>query len=158
VAVKPRVGHGFDVHPFSDDPERRLVLAGVTVPGRGLKGHSDADVVAHAVIDALLGAAALGDIGSHFPDDDPAYAGVSSMQLLARVVLSVSTHFEVGNVDTTVVAEEPRLAGHRDEMRHRLEEVLGAPAGVKAKTAEGLGPLGRREGIACWAVALLVPR
>ena len=156
--MNPRVGQGFDVHPFSDDPERPLVLAGVTVPGRGLAGHSDADVIAHAVIDALLGAAGLGDIGTHFPDDDPSYAGVNSLELLARVALTVSTQFEIGNVDTTVILESPKLAAHREEMERRLGEVVGAPVSVKAKRAEQLGALGRREGIACLAVALLVPR
>jgi 2-C-methyl-D-erythritol 2,4-cyclodiphosphate synthase len=149
---------GFDVHPFSDDPNRQLVLGGVWVEGRGLTGHSDADVVAHAVADALLGGAGLGDLGAHFPDDDPAYAGIDSMELLGRVVLTVSTHFEIGNVDVTVVLEVPRLAPHRAAMELRLSEVLGAPVNVKAKTAEALGALGRGEGIACMAVALLVPR
>lgn len=153
-----RVGQGFDIHPFSDDPCRPLVLAGVTFPGPGLAGHSDADVVAHSVADALLGAAGLGDIGSHFPDTDPAYAGVDSMELLARVVLSVSADWSIANVDVTVVAEAPKLAPRRDEMIRRLEDVLGAPAGVKGKRAEALGALGRREGIACLSVALLESR
>lgn len=156
--MNPRVGFGFDVHPFSDDPNRRLILAGVDLGVPGLAGHSDADAVAHAVSDALLGAAGLGDIGEHFPDTDPAYEGVDSMELLGRVVLSVSTHYEIGNVDVTVVLEAPKLAPHRQEMCRRLEEILGAPVNVKAKTAEALGALGRREGIACFAVALLVPR
>jgi 2-C-methyl-D-erythritol 2,4-cyclodiphosphate synthase len=156
--MNPRVGQGFDVHPFSDDPKRSLVLAGVTIPGPGLAGHSDADVVTHAVIDALLGAAGLGDIGTHFPDDDPSYEGVSSLELLARVVLTVSTHYSIGNVDATVILEAPKLAPHRGDMQRRLEEVVGAPVCIKAKRAEQLGALGRREGIACLAVALLVPR
>jgi 2-C-methyl-D-erythritol 2,4-cyclodiphosphate synthase len=156
--MNPRIGQGFDVHTFSDDPGRRLVLGGVTLPGPGLAGHSDADVISHAIIDALLGAAALGDIGTHFPDDDPAYAGISSLELLARVVLTVSTHFEIANVDTTVILEAPKLAPHREEIQHQLAEVVGAPVSVKAKRAEGIGALGRREGIACLAVALLVPR
>ena len=156
--MNPRVGFGFDVHPFSDDPERRLVLGGVELSGPGLSGHSDADAVAHAVCDALLGAAGLGDIGEHFPDTDPSYEGVDSLELLGRVVLTVSTHFEIGNVDVTVVLEAPKLAPHRQNMRRRLEEIVGAPVNVKAKRAESLGALGRREGIACFAVALLVPR
>ena len=154
----PRVGLGFDVHPFSDDPERRLVLGGVAVDGPGLSGHSDADVIAHAVADALLGAAGLGDLGTHFPDSDPAYAGIDSIELLARVVLSVTERAEIGNVDVSVVAEIPRLAPHRKSMEQRLSAVVGAPVSVKPKRAEGLGALGRREGIACWAVALVVLR
>lgn len=154
----PRVGLGFDVHPFSDDPARRLVLGGVAIDGPGLIGHSDADVVAHAVADALLGAAGLGDLGTHFPDSDPAYAGIDSIELLARVVLSVTERAEIGNVDVSVVAEIPRLAPHRESMEQRLTAVVGAPVSVKPKRAEGLGALGRREGIACWAVALVVIR
>ena len=154
----PRIGQGFDIHPFTDDPGRRLVLGGVVMPGPGLAGHSDADVVAHAICDALLGAAGLGDIGSHFPDTDPAFAGADSMDLLARVVLTVTANFHISNVDTTVVLEAPKLAPHREEMQRRLEEVVGAPVSVKAKRAEALGALGRREGIACFAISLLVPR
>jgi 2-C-methyl-D-erythritol 2,4-cyclodiphosphate synthase len=156
--VNPRVGLGFDVHPFSDDPARRLVLGGVEMDGPGLAGHSDADAVAHAVTDALLGAAALGDIGSHFPDTDPAYEGADSMELLARAVLSVSTRYEIGNVDVTVVLEAPKLAPHRDAMQAALTRVVGAPVSIKAKRAESLGAVGRGEGIACFAVALLMPR
>lgn len=156
--MTPRIGHGFDIHPFTDDPGRRLVLGGVSIPGPGLAGHSDADVVGHAICDALLGAAGLGDIGSHFPDTDPAFAGADSMDLLARVVLSVTAHHHISNVDTTVVLEAPKLAPHREEMQRRLEEIVGAPVSVKAKRAEALGALGRREGIACFAVALVVPR
>ena len=156
--MNPRVGLGFDVHPFSEDPSRSLVLGGVDFGAPGLAGHSDADAVAHAIADALLGAAGLGDIGEHFPDNDPAYQGIDSIDLLGRVVLSVSAHYAIGNVDVTVVLEAPKLAPHRAEMQRRLGEVLGAPVSVKAKRAESLGALGRREGIACFAVALLVPR
>lgn len=156
--MNPRVGLGFDVHPYSDDPDRALVLGGVTLEGRGLAGHSDADAVAHAIADALLGAACLGDIGQHFPDDDPAYAGIDSLELLARVVLSVSERFEIGNVDVTVVLEAPKLSPHRAAIQKRLEDVVGAPVNVKAKRAESLGAIGRGEGVACFAVALLVPR
>lgn len=154
----PRVGQGFDIHPFSSDPQRRLILAGVVLPGPGLAGHSDADVVAHAVADALLGAAGLGDIGSHFPDTDPAFAGVDSMELLARVVLSVTASFEIGNVDATVILEAPKIAPHREEMQRRLADVVGAPVSLKAKRGEGLGAIGRQEGVACLAVALVVAR
>jgi 2-C-methyl-D-erythritol 2,4-cyclodiphosphate synthase len=153
-----RVGQGFDVHPFSDDPERPLVLGGVTFPGeRGLAGHSDADVIAHAVTDALLGAAGLGDIGEHFPDTDPALAGADSMGLLCRAVADVrSAGWVPQNVDCTVVLEAPKLAPRRDDIRARLSAAVGAPVSVKGKRAEGLGALGRSEGVACFAVALLV--
>lgn len=152
-----RVGMGFDVHPFSDDPARPLVLGGVAVAGeRGLAGHSDADVIAHAVADAVLGAGGLGDLGEHFPDTDPVWRGADSMGLLAAVVDMVAADgWEVGNVDVTVVTEVPRLAPHRSAICERLAAVLGGPVCVKAKRAEGLGALGRREGVACWAVALL---
>ena len=156
--MTPRVGLGFDIHPFSADPTRRLKLGGVELEGPGLAGHSDADAVAHAVTDALLGAAGMGDIGSHFPDTDPAFARADSMELLARTVLTVSTRFEIGNVDVTVVIEAPKLAPHREAMQARLTEVLGAPASIKAKRAESLGAIGRAEGVACFAVALLMPR
>jgi 2-C-methyl-D-erythritol 2,4-cyclodiphosphate synthase len=156
--VIPRVGLGFDIHPFSDDPDRPLVLAGVTIEGRGLAGHSDADAVAHAICDALLGAAGLGDIGSHFPDNDPAYAGIDSTRLLQEVVETVTAKWDIGNVDATVVLEAPRLAPHREEMERRMAGIVGAPVSVKAKRAEALGALGRREGVACFAVALLMPR
>ncbi len=153
-----RVGLGFDIHPFSDDPDRPLVLGGVTLEGAGLAGHSDADVVAHAVADALLGAGGLGDLGTLFPDTDPAFAGADSMTLLARVVDEVAPSWRVANVDATVIPEVPRLAAHREEMQRRLGAVVGAPMSVKAKRAEALGALGRAEGIACLAVALLEPR
>ncbi|HEY2430334.1 MAG TPA: 2-C-methyl-D-erythritol 2,4-cyclodiphosphate synthase [Acidimicrobiales bacterium] len=156
--MTPRVGLGFDIHPFSDDPDRPLVLAGVTIEGRGLAGHSDADAVAHAICDALLGAAGLGDIGTHFPDHDPAYAGIDSTRLLREVVKTVTAKWDIGNVDATVVLEAPRLAPHREEMERRLAGIVGAPVSVKAKRAEALGALGRREGVACFAVALLMPR
>ncbi|MDP8936513.1 MAG: 2-C-methyl-D-erythritol 2,4-cyclodiphosphate synthase [Actinomycetota bacterium] len=152
-----RVGLGFDVHPFSDDPGRPLVLGGVSVPeSPGLAGHSDADVVAHAVADALLGAAGQGDLGSHFPDDDPAWAGSDSLVLLGRVVEVVAVAgWRPVNVDCTVLLEAPRLAPLRDEMQRRLSAEVGVEVTVKAKRAEGLGAMGRREGVACWAVALL---
>ena len=151
------VGLGFDVHRFSDDPGRPLVLGGVTLPGeRGLVGHSDADAVAHAVADALLGGAGLGDLGTRFPDDDPAWAGADSLRLLASVVEAVRAGgWAPGNVDCAVVVEGPRLAGHVSRMQAALAGVVGAPVSVKPKRAEGLGALGRGEGVACWAVALL---
>jgi len=151
-----RVGMGFDVHPFADDPGRRLVLGGVVVAGRALAGHSDADVVAHAVADALLGAAGLGDLGQLFPDSDPAWSDVDSLTLLADVVRLVTEQgWAVSNVDCSVVLDAPRLAPHTSAMEDRLGHVVRARVSVKPKRAEGLGALGRREGIACWAVALI---
>lgn len=151
-----RIGQGFDVHAFSDDPDRRMVLGGVEFDGPGLAGHSDADAVAHACIDALLGAAGLGDIGQRYPDTDERWAGADSMSLLADTVAAVRAEgWEVANVDCSVVAEAPRLAPKRDEMRRRLEEVVGAPVRVTGRRAEGLGAFGRGEGIACLAVALV---
>jgi 2-C-methyl-D-erythritol 2,4-cyclodiphosphate synthase len=151
-----RVGQGFDIHPFSDDPDRRMVLGGVSFDGPGLVGHSDADAVAHAVIDALLGAAGLGDIGQRYPDTNPAQAGADSMALLADTVAAIRGEgWEVANVDCTVVLEAPRLAPRRDEMSDALTEVVGAQVSVKGRRAEGLGAIGRREGVACFAVALL---
>lgn len=123
----------------------------------GLAGHSDADVVAHACADALLGAAGLGDIGMHFPDDDERWAGADSIALLADVAAHVRGEgWDVGNVDCSVVCERPRLAPIRDEMQATLSRAVGAPVSIKANRAEGLGALGREEGIACWAVAVLV--
>jgi 2-C-methyl-D-erythritol 2,4-cyclodiphosphate synthase len=154
---KVRVGQGFDVHPFSDDPARPLVLGGVRFPGeRGLAGHSDADVIAHAVTDAVLGAAGLGDIGQHFPDTDAAFAGADSIDLLCRAVADVrAAGWEPQNVDCTVVLEAPKLAPQRDAIQRRLAGAVGAPVSVKGKRAEGLGSLGRSEGVACFAVALV---
>jgi 2-C-methyl-D-erythritol 2,4-cyclodiphosphate synthase len=152
-----RVGQGFDVHPLTDDEGRSLVLGGVTFDGeRGLAGHSDADVVAHACADALLGAAGLGDIGEHFPDTDPALAGADSIDLLSRAAIAIrDAGWEPVNVDCTVILEAPKLAPHRAAMQERLSRAVGADVTVKAKRAEGLGPIGRGEGIACFAVALV---
>jgi 2-C-methyl-D-erythritol 2,4-cyclodiphosphate synthase len=152
-----RVGQGFDVHRFTDDPERVLVLGGCVFPGeRGLVGHSDADAVAHAAADALLGAAGLGDIGQHFPDTDPRWKGADSLALLRHVVSLVHADgWSIGNVDCSVVCEEPKLAPRRDDMQTALSAAVGAPVSVKGRRAEGLGALGRREGIACWAVAVI---
>jgi 2-C-methyl-D-erythritol 2,4-cyclodiphosphate synthase len=152
-----RVGLGFDVHPFSDEASRPLILGGVHLAGeRGLAGHSDADVVAHAIADALLGAAGLGDLGQHFPDTDPEWAGADSLRILAGVTeLMRQAGWAPGNVDCTVVLEAPKLAPHRDQMMLRLAGVVGADVSVKATRAEGLGAIGRGEGVACWAVALV---
>ncbi len=157
TAADIRVGHGFDIHRFSDDPGRVLMLGGVAFDGeRGLHGHSDADAIAHAVIEALLGAAGLGDIGHHFPDTDPRWQGVDSLQLLQRAAgLVTDAGWMVGNVDCSVVCEQPKLAPRRDEMQQRLSAAAGAPVTVKGRRAEGLGALGRNEGIACWAVAVI---
>jgi len=154
--VTARVGMGFDVHPFATD-DRPLVLGGVVFEGeRGLAGHSDADVIAHAVTDALLGAAGLGDIGMHFPDTDPAWAGADSLRLLAHAVNLVrDAGWSVANVDCTVVLEAPKLAPRREELQRSLSAVVGADVTIKGKRAEGLGALGRGEGVACWAVGLL---
>ena len=153
-----RIGNGFDIHRFSDDPTRPLVLGGVTIDGGGgLLGHSDADVLTHAVAEALLGAAGLGDLGSHFPDTDERFAGAVSTDLLAEVVtLVASDGWSVANVDCSVVAERPKLADRRVEMQERLSAIVGAPVTVKGRRAEGIGGLGRGEGIACLASALLV--
>jgi len=150
-----RVGLGFDLHPLV--PGRPLVLGGVTVPSDlGLGGHSDADVLSHAVAEALLGALALGDLGRHFPDSDPRYGGVSSLTLLRSVhELVTARGARIVNVDATVLAQSPRLAPLLPEMAKRLADTLGIPVdavSVKAKSPEGLGLLGRREGMAAMAV------
>jgi 2-C-methyl-D-erythritol 2,4-cyclodiphosphate synthase len=152
-----RIGQGLDIHPFSDDPHRPLRLGGVLIEGgRGLAGHSDADAVCHAVADAVLGAAGLGDLGRHFPDTDPDWAGADSVDLLTRVMaLARAEGYDCLNADCTVVAEAPRLAPHTDAMAAKLSSVLGAPVSVKATRAEGLGALGRAEGVACLAIVLL---
>ena len=156
--TKLRVGHGYDVHRLTEG--RALILGGVTVPfDRGLLGHSDADVLTHAVMDALLGAAALGDIGKLFPDSDAAYAGADSIALLERVTALLREHgWQVGNVDATVVAQAPRLAPYIPEMRRRLAETMGLDVdcvSVKATTEERLGFTGSGEGMAAHAVALI---
>lgn len=156
--TKLRVGHGYDVHRLVEG--RALILGGVTVPfDRGLLGHSDADVLTHAVMDALLGAAALGDIGKLFPDSDAAYAGADSIALLERVTALLREHgWQVGNVDATVVAQTPKLAPYIPEMRRRLAEAMGLDVdgvSVKATTEERLGFTGSGEGMAAHAVALI---
>jgi 2-C-methyl-D-erythritol 2,4-cyclodiphosphate synthase len=155
--VIPRVGLGVDVHPVADDPGRPLVLGGVRFEGEpGLAGHSDADVVAHAAADALLGAAGLGDLGVLFPDTDPDLAGADSLELLAQVAARVrAAGWEPANVDCAVVLEAPRLAPHRVAMQEGLSAAVGAAVTVKATRPEGLGAMGRGEGVACLAVALV---
>ena len=151
-------GIGWDSHRLAAG--RPLILGGVTIPhDRGLDGHSDADVLTHAVIDALLGAAALGDIGQHFPDSDERYRDADSMQLLRTVVAMLAERgLRVAHVDTTVVMERPKLAGHREAIRASLAAALGVEPGqvnVKASTGEGMGFIGREEGVAALAVATL---
>ena len=159
--TKLRIGHGYDVHRLVEG--RPLILGGVKIPyARGLDGHSDADVLVHAVMDALLGAAALGDIGQHFPDSDPAYAGADSIALLCAVgELLAKKGYEVVNLDASVLAQAPKLAPHRQAMRENIASALGIDlscVSVKATTEEGLGFTGRGEGIAAHAVALLEGR
>ncbi len=154
-----RVGHGYDVHRLAEG--RKLILGGVEIPWeKGLLGHSDADVLAHGVMDALLGAAGLGDIGRHFPDTDPAYRGADSLELLARVAgLLGERGWSVGNVDATILAQRPKLAPHIPQMAENLAKAMGVPpdrVNVKATTEEGLGFTGSGEGMAAHAVALII--
>ena len=156
-----RVGIGYDIHRLADG--RRLILGGVEIPfEKGLMGHSDADVLTHAICDALLGAAALGDIGTHFPDSEPQFAGASSLDLLARVMELVGeTGFLVANIDSVILAERPRLAPYIQTMRERLAAVLNievTQVSVKAKTGEGLESVGRGEAMAAQVIALLGKR
>ncbi len=152
-----RIGQGFDVHARSDDPDRRLVLGGVEfadVPG--VVGHSDGDAVAHACAEALLGAAGLGDIGQRFPDTDPANEGADSIQLLRTVTSDVAAAgWQPVNIDCSVVCDSPKIAPARAEMQRRLSDAVGAPVTVKGRRPEGLGALGRGEGIVVFAVALV---
>lgn len=153
-----RIGFGYDAHRLV--PGRPLILGGVKIPyPQGLAGHSDADVLTHALGDALLGAVAAGDLGTHFPDSDPAYQGISSLVLLERIVALVQARgFRPVNVDVTVVAEKPRLAPHLPEMIDKLAPILGLPreaVSLKATTTEKMGFTGREEGIAAYAVVLL---
>lgn len=156
-----RIGQGYDVHRLV--AERPLILGGIEIPyEKGLLGHSDADVLLHAISDALLGAAALSDIGAHFPDSDPAYRGADSAELLRAVGdLIRAAGYEIGNIDSTVVCQAPKLAPHIASMRARIAEVLALPVGavsVKASTEEHMGFTGRGEGIAAHAVCLLTER
>lgn len=153
-----RVGMGYDVHKLTEN--RDLILGGVNIPWeKGLLGHSDADVLIHAVMDALLGAAVLGDIGKHFPDTDPAYKGISSVKLLTHVMeLLRQNHFSVGNVDAVIIAQKPKMAPHIPQMRKNLAQAMGVEENrinIKATTEEGLGFTGRGEGIASQAICLL---
>ena len=161
MTTKPafRIGEGWDVHALV--PGRRLVIGGVDIPfSCGLLGHSDADVLLHAITDALFGAAGLGDIGRHFPDTDPQFKGADSVVLLAEAARRVrATGYDIGNVDCTVIAQAPKLAAHIEAMRRLIAHTIGVPESqinVKAKTAETLGPVGQGQGIEARAVALLL--
>ncbi len=156
--MKIRVGQGFDVHRFAaEGDDRALVLGGVTFAGeRGLVGHSDADAVAHAISDALLGAAGLGDLGMHFPDTDAKWKGVASTEILTRVVEMVrAAGWTIGNVDCNIVTESPKIAPRREEMQEKMTAIVGAPVSIKGRRAEQMGALGRREGLMCLAVAIV---
>ena len=154
-----RVGMGYDVHKLTEG--RDLILGGVNIPWeKGLLGHSDADVLIHAVMDALLGAAALGDIGKHFPDTDPAYKGISSVKLLLHVTeLLKQNGYSIGNIDATIIAQKPKMAPHIAQMRKNMAVAMQIPEdclNIKATTEEGLGFTGRGEGIAAQAICLLI--
>ena len=154
-----RVGMGYDVHRLTEG--RDLILGGVKIDWeKGLLGHSDADVLIHAVMDALLGAAALGDIGKHFPDTDPAYKGISSVKLLVHVAeLLKENGYTIGNIDATIIAQKPKMAPHIPQMRKNMAEAMGIPESslnIKATTEEGLGFTGRQEGISAQAICLLL--
>jgi 2-C-methyl-D-erythritol 2,4-cyclodiphosphate synthase len=155
-----RVGQGFDIHRFASEPipGRVLMLGGVAFPGEPvLVGHSDADVIAHAVADALLGAAGMGDIGEHYPDTDPAWKGADSVAIVADVAAKVTAAgWRIGNVDCSVVCESPRISPMRERMVSILSKAAGAPVSVKGRRAEQLGALGRGEGIACFASAVIM--
>jgi 2-C-methyl-D-erythritol 2,4-cyclodiphosphate synthase len=155
--MKYKIGHGYDVHRLEDS--RKLILGGVEIEyERGLAGHSDADVLIHAIIDALLGAAGLGDIGEMFPDGDEKYKNINSLILLEKALEIIKKDYAIINIDCTIVAEKPKLAQYKQAMRDKLGGVLqidGADINIKAKTEEGLGFTGRREGIAAYAVCML---
>ena len=153
-----RIGMGYDVHRLGDD--RDLIIGGVKIPyEKGLIGHSDADVLIHAIMDALLGAAALGDIGKHFPDTDDAYKGISSLKLLAKVGdLLTENHFVIDNIDATIIAQKPKMRPYIDEMNKNIADTLGVEynrVNVKATTEEGLGFTGSGEGISSQAICML---
>ena len=153
-----RIGHGYDVHRLTEG--RKLIIGGVEIPHRlGLLGHSDADVLTHAVMDAMLGALALGDIGKHFPDTDPAYAGADSIALLRHVTALIRQHgWQIGNLDATVLAQAPKLSPHIQQMRQIISEAAGTPldcVSIKATTEEKLGFTGQEQGIAAHCVVLL---
>ena len=151
-----RIGQGFDVHPFSEDSERPLIIGGETLPGPGLDGHSDADLLAHAITDALLGAAGMDDICQLFPDTDPSFLNANSMELLKNVVgLLKEKGWEVCNVDCNVILEAPSISAHKNNIQDRMSKLLNAPVTVKGRRSEGLGFIGEGKGAACLVVALI---
>ncbi len=152
-----RVGQGFDIHRFGDDGDRSLILGGVEFPGeRSLVGHSDADVPAHAITDALLSALQLGDLGERFPDTDPKWAGANSIEMLKAVASEVvSLGWTIRNASVAIVCEQPKIAPMREEMQRNLGAACAAPVTVTGRRAEGLGAIGRVEGIACWATVVV---
>ncbi|MCL2158542.1 MAG: 2-C-methyl-D-erythritol 2,4-cyclodiphosphate synthase [Oscillospiraceae bacterium] len=156
-----RIGHGYDVHRLGEG--RKLILGGVEIPNGGIGplGHSDADVLIHAIIDALLGAAGLGDIGEHFPDSEPQYKDISSAILLKEVAELIGAKYAISNIDCTIILEKPKLSGYKEDIRQNLAEILKiakSDINIKAKTEEGLGFTGSKEGIAAHAVCLLEMR
>lgn len=155
-----RIGIGYDIHRMVAG--RKLILGGVEIPyERGLLGHSDADVLTHAICDAILGAAALGDIGRHFPDTDPRFEGISSLKLLGEVGRMIEERYRISNVDSIIIAERPKLAPYIDQMRANIAETLNLridQVSVKATTSERLGPIGKGEAIAAWASVLIEGR
>jgi len=161
--MKYKIGHGYDVHRLGRDKKRKLILGGVEIPNHniGLVGHSDADVLIHAVIDALLGAAGLGDIGRHFPDNNEKYKNISSVILLKEITELISKNYIISNIDCTIILEKPKLMDYKELIRENLGEVLNidkSDINIKAKTEEGLGFTGNQEGVAAHAVCLLMEK
>lgn len=157
--MESRIGIGYDIHRLVEG--RKLFLGGIEIPYiKGLLGHSDGDALLHAICDAILGAAGLGDIGEHFPDTDPEYQGISSVELLKNVAALVENNgFVINNVDTIVIAQEPTLAPFKKEMRAKIAQILKIKQdclNIKAKTNEGMGEIGKKEAIACWALVTIV--
>lgn len=152
-----RIGQGFDVHPFSQDPARPLIIGGEILPGPGLEGHSDADLLAHATADALLGAAGLEDIGHYFPDTESSTLNANSMEILKTVVELINKEgWEVCNVDCNVIIEKPKIQPYKKDIEKRMSDILKSPVTVKGRRSEGLGFIGKEEGAACFAAALIL--
>lgn len=152
-----RIGQGFDVHPFSQDPARPLIIGGEILPGPGLEGHSDADLLAHATADALLGAAGLEDIGHYFPDTESSTLNANSMEILKTVVELINKEgWEICNVDCNVIIEKPKIQPYKKDIEKRMSDILKSPVTVKGRRSEGLGFIGKEEGAACFAAALIL--
>ena len=152
-----RIGQGFDVHPFSQDPARPLIIGGEILPGPGLEGHSDADLLAHATADALLGAAGLEDIGHYFPDTESSTLNANSMEILKSVVELINKEgWEICNVDCNVIIEKPKIQPYKKDIEKRMSDILKSPVTVKGRRSEGLGFIGKEEGAACFAAALIL--